>query len=112
MTTTGKIFKSYVEAIMKKHGFGSNKMVLDWSCDFLKGVNQSLSSFVPKDDPQNTKAFELWKECYCGQRFLLNEGYLREYRPTWKTRRGSGQGSLYIGLTDKGWAIADKYLNA
>lgn len=110
MTITGKIFKSYAEAIIAKHGFGSNKMVLDWSTGFLKNVNQSYSSFLPKDDPQNVKAFEMWKKCYVGQKFLLDNGYIREYRPTWKTRRGSGHGSLYIGLTEKGWAVANRYL--
>ena len=113
MTITGKVFKSYVEAIMKKHGFDSNKMVLDWSTEFLRGVNQSFAPFLPKTDPQNEKALELWKECHGAQRFLLKEGYLREYTPRWRTRRGGmAHGSLYIGLTDKGWAVAGKYLDA
>lgn len=115
MTTTGKIFKSYAEAIVVKHGFGSNKMVLDWSTDFLKDINQKIKD-AGHDTPEQEKALDTWKECYNGQEFLLKNGYLRKYRPEWNGWKGRKpvrrHGSLYIGLTEKGWAVANKYLEA
>ncbi len=113
MTITGKVFKGYVEAIIAKHGFGSNKMVLDWSTDFLKGINQTIR-LAGKDTPEQDEALKVWEECYDGQNFLLKEGYLRTYRPTyngWKGRKPvRRRGSLYVGLTDKGWKVANLYV--
>ena len=115
MTITGKIFKSYAEAIIAKHGFGSNKMVLDWSTDFLKGINQKIRD-AGRDTPEQEKALDTWSECCDGQEFLLKNGYMRTYRPEWNGWKGRKpvrrRGSLYIGLTEKGWAVANKYLEA
>ena len=112
MTTTGKVFKGYAEAIIAKHGFGSNKMVLDWSTDFLRGVNQTIRK-AGKDTPEQEEALKVWEECYDGQEFLLKNGYLRTYRPEWSGWHGRKQvrrrGSLYVGLTEKGWQVANLY---
>lgn len=114
MTVTGEVFKSYAEAIVKAHGFGSKKMVLDWSTDFLKGVNETIRE-AGKGTPEQDVALEMWEKCYDGQEFLLKNEYIRTYRPEWTGWKGRKpvrrRGSLYVGLTEKGWAVAHLYLN-
>lgn len=98
MTEKGKIFKGYAENIIRVHGFGSNKM-----------VHYGPDMFCSLD---TVKACEVRKE-------LIAEGYLRAYNTTQTIshgskgfRRSSGCPINWTGLTEKGWAIANKYLNA
>ena len=117
MTVTGKIFKSYAEAIIAQHGFGSKKMIRNWSTDFFterKAEVETLINGHADDSPESKKGLELYEEMWNGEKFLLDNGYLRQYQPEWwgwKNRRYvKHHGSVYIGLTEKGWAIANKYV--
>jgi len=113
MTTTGKIFKSYAEAIVNAHGFGSKKMVRNWSTKFFEDKKTEVATLInghDDDSPESKKGMEIFEEIWNGQKFLLDNGYIREYQPEWWGRKGKQHGSVYIGLTEKGWAIANKYM--
>lgn len=98
MTQKGKIFKGYVEQIIAHHEFGSNKMV-DLSPDYFC-------------DLDTYEAGKLLRE-------LIAEGYLRDHHTKKTFSHGSKGFKQYdtcyfhwIGITEKGWAIANRYLNA
>lgn len=117
MTITGQVFKSYAEAIIAQHGFGSNKMVKNWSPNFFTERKAQIAELInnhPDDSEESKKGMELYEEMWNGEKFLLDNGYLRQYQPeymTWQNkRRVKKHGSVYIGLTDKGWAVANKYV--
>lgn len=111
MTIKGKIFKSYAEEIVKAHGFGSNKMVKHFSTSFFDEQKEEAKK-LDSDEAKMTVLEELWN----GEDFLIESGYLRKYQPEWygwrNRRYGKHYGSVYIGLTEKGWAVANKYLEA
>lgn len=100
LTVRGQLFKDVAEMIVANHGFGSKKMVkrcpdlYDWSAlDF--------------NNPDVHEAYY----------FLIENGWIREYMPmhTGKDRRCNDRstwkfGATFIGLTEKGWAVANKYI--
>lgn len=98
LSEKGKIFKGYVEQILAHHEFGSMKMV----------------SLEPDywTDLSNEEAWKLVDE-------LIAAGYMRKYYTQRTFHRGSKgfrrsytTGYVWIGLTAKGWSVANKYLNA
>ena len=98
MTEKGKIFKGYASDIVYKYGFGSNKMVT-----------------ISPDMFTTANIFEAEKL----RDELISEGYLREYSTVHTSSHGSKgfkrystMGYHWIGLTEKGWAVANRYLEA
>lgn len=119
MTTTGKLFRSYAETIIAKHGFGSNKMVQSWHVPFVESHKDEVAHLIndfAEGSEESKRGVALMNELWDRQEFLLNNGYLRRYQPEymgWKgKRRVVRHGSVYIGLTEKGWAVANRYLEA
>ena len=98
MTEKGKIFKGYAEQIIAHHEFGSNKMVA-----------LSPDYFTVLDTIEACKIVDE----------LVADGYLRKYNTVQTMSHGSKGFKVvskcphwWIGLTQKGWEIAPKYLNA
>ena len=132
MTTTGKVFKAYAEKIVSKHGFGSNKMVAQGSPDFIsnaimrgqrlidKGRHAENSTGMYLEEFEAALAgkeegYRIWDELSTAEEWLLENGYLRKYN--WATYNQSyhisfSRCGVSIGLTDKGWAVAQKYLDS
>ena len=104
MTLTGKVFKGYAEAVVSAHGFGSNKMVKETANRIMIGLLRESESI--EQDQEIGKA----------QDWLLANGYIRKYiheMETSKRHRYTVTARVeYIGLTDKGWAVAEKYMKA
>lgn len=112
MTLTGKVFKAYAEEILKRHGFGSGKMVK--SGEPLMDVYTKLDQMISRGNGKE-EALQQYKEMADAEKWLLDNGYLKEYTKSFRVNYGIvGRNRInqYIGLTDKGWAVADKYLKA
>ena len=119
MTTAGKIFKGYAEAIIAQHGFGSNKMVKDWDIPFIMDQKEEVADLInnhPEDSEESKKGMDIFNSIWEGEKFLIDNGYLRKYQPEfwgWRNRRRvKMHGSVYVGLTQKGWGVANLYINA
>lgn len=117
MTTKGKLFKSYAEAIVKTHGFGSNKMVKHWSTGFFMEQKDEIGKLIAgkaEDSDEMKQGMARFEELWNGEDELIKDGYLRKYQPEWygwrNRRYGKHYGSVYIGLTEKGWAVAKRYM--
>ena len=98
MTEKGKIFRGYAEQIIAHHGFGSNKMVA-LQPDYWTSLD-------------NAEAWKMVDE-------LISAGYLRKHYTERTTTHKYGFtvkqdtfGRDWIGLTEKGWSVAQKYLDA
>ena len=130
MTTAGMIFKGYVEAIVERYGFGSNKMVHEWdnkrrdamdtkAQDLVTRAKWAQESFsIAADELEAALAgkqegLRIWDEMGTAEKWLFDNGYLREYTATYTRRYGRRFGTSHnVGITAKGWAVADKYLKA
>lgn len=130
MTTAGKVFKAYAAAIVAVHGYGSNKMVRQDSPDYISGetvraqrmidramwANESCNIDVDKAEAARAAGEEgkrIYREIGEAYKWLLDNGFLREYMATYTTSRGRRHGLITnVGLTAKGWAVARKYLDA
>lgn len=132
MTITGKVFKAYAEAVIAKHGFGSNKMVREDSPEFISNeimrgqrlvskrtwARNSLSITEEEAEAAERAGEEgerIWTELKNAEKWLIENGYLREY--SWVAVNAAhhhfvDRSGDCIGLTAKGWAVANKYLNA
>lgn len=103
LSVKGNVFKGYVEAIIAKHGFGSDKMVGETENRIMINLLRESS------DEDCIKIGE-------AQNWLLDNGFIRKYEASWETNRRHRYSVTgckdYIGLTAKGWAVANKYLNA
>lgn len=132
MTLKGQIFKGYAQEIVNRHGFGSNKMVAKNSPDFVKGqimkgqrlmnkwtwahdsVNIDLSACEEAEQCKE-ECLKIWSEIEEAHKWLLDNGYIRKY--DWsvckrKYHTSPSRVGTSIGLTAKGWSVAQKYLNA
>lgn len=128
MTLRGKVFKAYAEAVVARHGFGSNKMVAQNSPAYISAENMRAQRMIDRAqwtlqkcevaqdeadvaraaDAEGKRIFREMGEAY---KWLLDNGYLREYMALYEKSRGRRYGhSLNVGLTAKGWAVAHKYL--
>ena len=113
MTLTGKIFKAYAEEIVKQHGFGSGKMVRKDEPQFLWEEYRKLDQIISWGRGDKEEALREYSELAAAEKWLLDNGYLKEYTRLYHVNYGivgRTRGTTYIGLTDKGWAVADKYL--
>lgn len=118
MTTAGKIFKAYAEAIVKKHGFGSSKMVKTEDARWLSSEMTKLSQMIAWDQDKEAAKKALNDLGEAGK-WLIQNGWLRkrDAQCSRSTRYGSYVKHYtvtveYYGLTEKGWAVAQKYLEA
>lgn len=130
MTVRGKVFKAYAEAIVARHGVGSNKMVakhspqyIEWEIikgqrlisryDHLLDAIEITLEELEEAEQGAEEGRRIWAEIDEAEKWLKVNGYIREYewyhdRPgTTKSRGGTS-----VGLTGKGWRLADRYLNA
>ena len=112
MTITGKVFKGYAEAVIAKHEFGSSKMVGETDNKVMMALLREInfdSSLTCEEQGKRSQ------EIGAAQNWLLDNGYLRKYEASWETKRRHSYAVTackdYIGLTAKGWAVANKYLN-
>ena len=128
MTLRGKIFKAYAEAVVARHGFGSNKMVAQNSPAYISAENMRAQRMIDRaqwtlqkgevahDEAEVARAADaygkrIFREMGEAYKWLLDNGYLREYMALYEKSRGRRYGhSLNVGLTAKGWAVAHKYL--
>ena len=130
MTVAGKVFKSYAEAIVAKHGFGSNRMVRQDSPDYIhreimrgqrlvdRATRAEQSTGILLEEYEKamagkTEGIQIWKELATAEKWLLENGWLRKYDASYTYRKGRAHRigvSTNIGLTAKGWSVANKYL--
>ena len=105
LTVTGEVFKDIALMVVMNHGFGSNKMVRRFDLYDFSDIDFNL------------------KEVVHAYFFLIENEYIREYTPSYMGKSYSAynygqierkvtKNGTYIGLTAKGWAVANKYLNA
>ena len=137
MTITGLIFKGYAEAVVARFGYGSKKMVNQWDnrrredivmkgqrlIDKRTHAKQAYSIEVSEFEAAmrcGEEGERLWDEVSAADKWLLANGYIREYSfSTHNTVAGTGGRVLCnfrhytkYGLTEKGWAVAAKYMAA
>ena len=135
MTITGQVFKGYAEEIVRRHGFGSNKMISQWDnrrrenlvmrgqrlIDKRTHARNKVSIMLAESEAAEASGAEgerLWDEIGAADKWLLENGYIREYSfSTHSTVAGTGvlcnfRHYTKYGLTAKGWAVARKYLEA
>ena len=129
LTLRGKVFAAYANAIVRVHGFGSNKMVAQDTPEFIRQemskaqrlVNRAMwakEKFeIDHDEFEAALAAgeegkRIFREFGEAEDWLIENGWLRKY--LWSTRRTyyRGHSGTSIGLTAKGWAVARKYLDA
>lgn len=125
MTNKGKIFKAYAEEIVKRYGFGSKKMVANGDTKFLRDKYSKLDQIISWGRGNKEEALQEYKELAAAEKWLLDNGYLRQYESqtsrtnTMKVWTGSKfvpgykvdvNTKRFIGLTEKGWDVAHKYL--
>lgn len=98
MTEKGRIFAGYVRHIINQHEFGTSKM-----------VDVGPVYFTTLDDYSASQVLDE----------LINDGWLREYVTVRTFSHGSRGFKVktktafrWIGVTSKGWNIAQKYLDA
>ena len=113
MTITGKVFQSYAQAVIAKHGHGSRKMVKQHDTEYIHHL-QFVASRLEREGKRE-EASEVYKSFLDAEKWLIENGWLREYG--WSVYSKSYHESASrigtsIGLTEKGWAVAEKYLNA
>lgn len=131
MTTAGKVFKAYAGAIVAQYGYGSNKMVHAGSPTYIKREIMRGQRLVDRASRANEKmsisldefetamagraeGLRIWEEIAFAEKWLLENGWLRKYEAYYTCRKGRGyvRGlSINIGLTAKGWTIAQKYID-
>lgn len=132
MTTTGKVFRAYAEEITNRYGFGSNKMVAEGSPSFisleiakgqrlidkynwLNARTTVLLEDLEKAEAGKEEGLKIWGEIGAAETWLIENGYLRKYSWGFYTRYGrksQNRSGISIGLTDKGWRIAQKYIDS
>ena len=120
MTLTGKVFKAYAAEIVAKHGFGSNKMVKASSPEFIDSEESRAQRLADsqtwgRDENGLEKAQEIFEGLKAAESWLIENGWMSEYVKLYRVNYGlTGRirGKRFIGLTDKGWAVARKYLEA
>ena len=132
MTTAGKVFKAYAAAIVAAHGYGSNKMVRQGSPAYIKREIMRGQQLVDRATWAKEKTsisleeyeaamagraegLRIWEEIAAAGKWLLENGWLRKYEAYYTYRKGRGYESglsINIGLTAKGWAVAQKYIDA
>lgn len=128
MTLRGKVFKAYAEAVVARHGFGSNKMVAQNSPAYISAENMRAQRMIDRaqwtlqkcevahDEAEVARAADaegkrIFREMGEAYKWLLDNGYLREYMALYEKSRGRRYGHcLNVGLTAKGWAVAHKYI--
>lgn len=130
MTMRAKVFTAYAEAVIAKHGFGSGKMVAHGSPDYIRqevmrGQRLIDRATWAKDSASidcavyeaavagGNEGKRLWSELDDAEKWLIANGWLAEYFHTYRVNYGiTGRirGQRYIGLTAKGWAVAQKYI--
>lgn len=131
MTIAGKVFKAYAEAIVARYGYGSNKMVHAGSPTYIKreimrgqrlvdcAIRANEKTNILLDEYEAMRAgraegVQIWEEITSAEKWLLENGWLRKYESYYRYRKGKGYAStlsINIGLTAKGWTIAQKYIN-
>lgn len=130
LTMRGRIFKAYAEAIVERHGFGSNKMVREYSPEYIQAEHMRAQRMCDRamwakerfsidlDEAEAARAAgeegkRIFRETGEAYDWLIDNGYLREYVAIYEKSRGSRYGSsTNVGLTAKGWAVARKYIDA
>lgn len=132
MTITGQVFKGYAEAIVARHGFGSNKMVSAEKNERRRAIVMRGQRLVDKRtharnaisilladaeaaEESGAEGERLWKELAAAENWLVGNGWLRTYGAECSRSRGRRRWTVlvtYYGLTAKGWAVARKYLDA
>lgn len=130
MTMRGKVFAAYAEAIAQKHGFGSGKMVEQGSPAYINREIMRGQRLVDRATWANEKTsilleeyeaamagkeegLRLWDELAAAEKWLIENGWLRTYNAECSRSRGRRHWTVmvtYCGLTDKGWAVARKYI--
>jgi len=99
LTIKGRFFKEIAHALVEAHGFGTNKMVKRIDLESWQEIGNNPAEYEE----------------------FMEMGYLRTYQTTYckKSRKAYNYGELeyctkdtWIGLTAKGWAVANRYLNA
>lgn len=129
MTLKARVFIDVLQQVIKKDGFGTNKMtcrdnVSSEYSDECKSIEEyreygkakAIEKGHWKDDDTykmnelfiskyiNEKA---WNEVAEAKKWLVDNGYLREYK---QSRHNGGMVVTYTGVTEKGWSVANKYL--
>lgn len=103
MTELGKIFANITSTIMRNHVFGTNKMTIGYTV-------YELDNYEPKG--HDRKEAELLEQ-------LVHMGYLRKFTTNtflnnrtrnWRYRFKVR--NVCFGLTEKGWAVAERYVTA
>ena len=132
MTTTGKVFRAYAEAIVRAYGFGSNKMVRQGSPEYIsretmrgqrllnraQWANEKTSILLEEYEAAmagKEEGLRIWDELAAAEKWLIANGWLRTYDAECSRSRGRRHWTVlvtYYGLTAKGWAVARKYLDA
>lgn len=129
MTLKARIFIDVLQQVIKKDGFGTNKMtcrnnVSSEYSDECKSIEEyreygkakAIEKGNWKDD-DTYKLNELFISKYINEKahnevaeakkWLVDNGYLKEYK---QSRYDGRMIVTYTGITPKGWTIANKYL--
>lgn len=129
MTLKARIFIDVLQQVIKKDGFGTNKMTCrnnvsseyadecmlieeyreygkakaiekgSWSDNDIYKLNEFYASRYIIEKARNEVAE--------AKKWLVDNGYLRQYE---QSRHNGGMVVTYTGVTEKGWSIANKYL--
>lgn len=131
MTMRGKVFKAYAEAVIARHGFGSNKMVAEGTPDFIEKATLRAQRLINEarwaegsisiDDAEAEASIaggeegkRIFEELANAETWLVENGWLRKY--DWATyrakyHRSAARYGTSVGITAKGWAVAHKYID-
>lgn len=129
MTLKARIFIDVLQQVIKKDGFGTNKMtcrdnVSSEYSDECKSIEEYREYGKAKaiaeghwTDGDIYRMNELFISKYVSEKarnevaeakkWLVDNGYLKEYK---QSRHGGSMIVTYTGLTPKGWAVANRYL--
>lgn len=130
MTLKARIFIDVLQQVIKKDGFGTNKMtcrdnVSSEYSDECKSIKEYREYGKAKaiaeghwNDGDIYRLNELFVSKYVfekaynevaeAKKWLVDNGYLKEYK---QSRHNGGMIVTYTGVTPKGWAVANKYLS-
>ena len=129
MTLKARVFIDVLQQVIKKDGFGTNKMtcrdnVSSEYADECKLIEEyreyGKAKAIEKGHWREADEYRLNEvsiaiyiiEKACNEvdeakKWLVDNGYLRQYE---QSRHNGGMIVTYTGITEKGWAIANKYL--
>ena len=129
MTLKARIFIDVLQQVIKKDGFGTNKMtcrdtVSSEYSDECKSIEEyreyGKARAIEKGHWSEEDRYKLnelfiskyinekaWNEVAEAKKWLVDNGYLRQYE---QSRHNGGMVVTYTGVTEKGWSIANKYL--